>query len=82
MTYAEGIDPKCWRDSDYGGDGMGCDGARGLKEMLDAGARTLGQDENSCVVYGVLKEAFKLGTVERELPLSKIPQEIVNYGKS
>lgn len=62
--------------------GMGDDGAQGLKEMLDAGARTLGQDENSCVVYGMPKEAFKLGAVERELPLSKIPYEIVAYGKS
>jgi two-component system chemotaxis response regulator CheB len=62
--------------------GMGDDGAHGLKEMLDAGARTLGQDENSCVVYGMPKEAFKLGAVERELPLNKIPYEIVNYGNS
>lgn len=62
--------------------GMGDDGAQGLKEMRDAGASTLGQDENTCVVYGMPKEAFKLGAVERELPLSKIPYEIVNYGKS
>lgn len=48
--------------------GMGDDGAQGLKEMLDAGGRTLGQDENSCVVYGMPKEAFKLGAVQRELP--------------
>lgn len=61
--------------------GMGDDGAQGLKEMLDAGAHTLGQDENSCVVYGMPKEAFKLGAVERELPLSKIPYEIVAYGR-
>lgn len=62
--------------------GMGDDGAQGLKEMLEAGARTLGQDESSCVVYGMPKEAFKLGAVERELPLSKIPYEIVSYGKT
>jgi two-component system chemotaxis response regulator CheB len=61
--------------------GMGDDGAQGLKEMLDAGAKTLGQDENSCVVYGMPKEAFKLGAVERELPLNKISLEIVAYGK-
>jgi two-component system, chemotaxis family, protein-glutamate methylesterase/glutaminase len=60
--------------------GMGDDGAQGLKEMLDAGAHTLGQDEDSCVVYGMPKEAFKLGAVEREVPLSKIPQELVSYG--
>jgi two-component system, chemotaxis family, protein-glutamate methylesterase/glutaminase len=60
--------------------GMGDDGAHGLKEMLDAGAHTLGQDEDSCVVYGMPKEAFKLGAVEREVPLSRIPHEVVSYG--
>jgi len=60
--------------------GMGDDGAQGLKEMLDAGSRTLGQDEDSCVVYGMPKEAYKLGAVEREVALSRITQEIVNYG--
>lgn len=58
--------------------GMGDDGARGLKEMREAGARTLGQDEDSCVVYGMPKEAMKLGGVERELPLHAIPAAIVN----
>ena len=57
--------------------GMGDDGARGLKEMRDAGARTLGQDEDSCVVYGMPKEAMKMGGVERELPLDDIPRAIV-----
>jgi len=60
--------------------GMGDDGAQGLKEMRDAGARTLGQDEDSCVVYGMPKEAFKLGAVEREVSLNRITQEITNYG--
>ncbi|MEO5341927.1 MAG: chemotaxis response regulator protein-glutamate methylesterase [Gammaproteobacteria bacterium SHHR-1] len=59
--------------------GMGDDGARGLKEMRDAGARTLGQDEPSCVVYGMPKEAMKLGAVERELPLDKIPEAIIGW---
>ena len=58
--------------------GMGDDGARGLKEMREAGARTLGQDEDSCVVYGMPKEAMKLGAVERELPLPAIPAAIMN----
>ncbi|WP_053143850.1 chemotaxis response regulator protein-glutamate methylesterase [Pseudomonas sp. P97.38] len=57
--------------------GMGDDGARGLKEMRDAGARTLGQDEDSCVVYGMPREAFKLGAVERELPLEQIASAIL-----
>jgi len=59
--------------------GMGDDGAQGLKEMLDAGAETLGQDERSCVVYGMPKEAHKLGATKREVPLNKIPFEIINY---
>lgn len=59
--------------------GMGDDGARGLKEMRDAGARTLGQDEPSCVVYGMPKEAFKLGAVEREIPLDRIPEAIMAW---
>ena len=44
--------------------GMGDDGARGLKQMRDAGARTVGQDEATCVVYGMPGEAVKLGAVE------------------
>jgi len=56
--------------------GMGDDGARGLKELHDTGARTLAQDEESCVVYGMPKEAVKLGAVDRILPLSEIHAEI------
>lgn len=52
--------------------GMGDDGARGLKEMRDAGAKTIGQDEATCVVYGMPKEAYKMGAVERVMPLHEI----------
>ena len=52
--------------------GMGDDGARGLKEMHDAGAYTLAQDEASCVVYGMPKEAVKHGGVDRSLPLTAL----------
>jgi len=52
--------------------GMGRDGAAGLLEMRNAGAGTLGQDEASCVVYGMPRAAFELGAVERQLPLEKI----------
>jgi len=52
--------------------GMGEDGARGLKEMHEAGARTIAQDEETCVVYGMPKEAVKLGAVDRVLPLQHI----------
>lgn len=57
--------------------GMGDDGAAGLLEMRRAGARTLAQDEESCVVYGMPKEAVALGGVERSLPLGAIGGEIV-----
>ena len=58
--------------------GMGDDGARGLKEMRDAGARTIAQDEASCVVYGMPKEAVKLGAAGKILPLEHIAAAIIN----
>jgi two-component system chemotaxis response regulator CheB len=57
--------------------GMGDDGARGLREMYEAGAYTLGQDEATCVVYGMPKEARKLDAVHREIPLEQIPVYIL-----
>ncbi len=60
--------------------GMGDDGARGLKEMRDAGAATLAQDEDSCVVYGMPKEAVKLGGVGKSVPLGAIAGEVARYG--
>ena len=57
--------------------GMGDDGARGLKEMHDAGAFTLAQDEASCVVYGMPKEAVKHGGVDRSLPLTALAGSIM-----
>lgn len=57
--------------------GMGDDGAAGLLEMHKSGARTLAQDEATCVVYGMPKEAVRLGAVDRVLPLSEIQAEIV-----
>ncbi|MVF21017.1 chemotaxis response regulator protein-glutamate methylesterase [Methylocaldum sp. BRCS4] len=62
--------------------GMGDDGARGLKEMREAGSRTLAQDEETCVVYGMPKEAVRLGAVERSIALSDIPSAILDYGAS
>jgi len=59
--------------------GMGDDGAKGMKEMHDMGARTLAQDEESCVVYGMPKEAVKLGAVDRILPLTAIPPSILGF---
>ena len=60
--------------------GMGDDGARGLKDMHDAGARTIAEDESTCVVFGMPKEAIKCGGVSNILPLDRIPQEIVAAG--
>jgi two-component system chemotaxis response regulator CheB len=60
--------------------GMGDDGARGMKEMHDAGARTVAEDESTCVVFGMPQEAIKLGAVDKVTPLDCIPQEIISYG--
>jgi two-component system chemotaxis response regulator CheB len=51
---------------------MGDDGARGMLELKQAGAMTIAQDEGSCVVFGMPKEAIKLGGVQKILPLSTI----------
>ncbi|MDO9599196.1 MAG: chemotaxis response regulator protein-glutamate methylesterase [Azoarcus sp.] len=61
--------------------GMGDDGARGLKEMHDAGARTVAEDESTCVVFGMPKEAIKLGAVDSILPLDRIPDAILQSGR-
>ena len=52
--------------------GMGADGANGMKAMRDAGARCIAQDEATCVVFGMPKEAFEHGGAERLVPLNKI----------
>jgi len=57
--------------------GMGDDGARGMKEMYDAGAYNIAQDEASCVVYGMPNEAVKLGGVHKSLPLQNIAAEVL-----
>lgn len=59
--------------------GMGDDGARGLKDMYDAGSPTVAQDEKSCVVFGMPKEAIALGAANKVLALNQIPQEIMRY---
>lgn len=59
--------------------GMGQDGANGLLKMRQSGAHTIGQDKESCVVYGMPMVAFQLGGVVRQLPLDKISDEIIRY---
>lgn len=57
--------------------GMGGDGAKGLLSMRNAGARTIGQDEASCVVYGMPKIAYDTGAVEKQVPLDKVANSIL-----
>lgn len=57
--------------------GMGGDGAQGLLEMKQAGATTIAQDEKSCVVFGMPKEAIKLNAADKVVPLDKIPYCII-----
>jgi two-component system chemotaxis response regulator CheB len=58
--------------------GMGRDGARGLLAMRKAGARTLGQDESSCVVYGMPKVAHELGAVERQASIQRMGPAVLD----
>jgi len=57
--------------------GMGSDGAHGMREMHDAGAHTIAQDEATCVVFGMPREAIEHGGVDQIVPLPKIPEEII-----
>jgi len=57
--------------------GMGSDGAKGMFNMHQAGAKTIAQSEETCVVFGMPKEAIKLGGVDKIVPLGEISQSIV-----
>jgi two-component system chemotaxis response regulator CheB len=57
--------------------GMGSDGARGLQALRAAGARTLAESEESCVVYGMPQAAIKLDAVDQVVPLEQMPQAIL-----
>lgn len=61
--------------------GMGADGAKGLLEMKKSGAYTIAQDENTCIVFGMPKEAIKLNAVEKILPLPQIAPFVLNQTK-
>ena len=61
--------------------GMGNDGAAGLKEMHEAGAPTIAQDEATCVVFGMPREAIKLGAADLVAPLEHIPQKILDLAE-
>ena len=60
------------RDGDEAVDGMGDEGACGVREMRDTGARTAAQDEASCVVFGMPREAIRLGAADDVLPLGQL----------
>jgi two-component system chemotaxis response regulator CheB len=62
--------------------GMGDDGAAGLLEMHSAGAATLGQDEASCVVFGMPREAAARGAVDELVPLAGLSEEILEWAKA
>ena len=62
--------------------GMGDDGARGLLEMRQAGSHTIAQDEESCVVFGMPKEAIMRGAAVKIVPLSRVATEIETYSRS
>jgi two-component system chemotaxis response regulator CheB len=57
--------------------GMGADGAAGIKKMKESGSYTIGQDEKSCVVYGMPRAAFEMGGIVQEMPLQKISAKLV-----
>ena len=61
--------------------GMGADGARGLKKMRENGAVTIGQDRETCVVYGMPKVAYEMGAVEHVLPIYKIAEKIISLAR-
>ncbi|TCJ26144.1 chemotaxis response regulator protein-glutamate methylesterase [Halomonas sp. GDM18] len=61
--------------------GMGRDGARGLLQMREAGAHTIAQDEQSCVVYGMPREAIELGAAQSVLPLSRISGHLLHQAQ-
>ncbi|MES2716034.1 MAG: chemotaxis response regulator protein-glutamate methylesterase [Pseudomonadota bacterium] len=59
--------------------GMGDDGARAMKQLHDLGARTIAQDEASCVVFGMPKEAIALGAVDEVVPISQVAKAILAF---
>jgi two-component system chemotaxis response regulator CheB len=59
--------------------GMGDDGARGMKLLHDKGARTVAQDEASCVVFGMPKEAIAIGAVDEVMPLAQVARAILRF---
>jgi len=57
---------------------MGNDGAKGLLQMKNVGCKNIGQNQETCVVYGMPKAAKNIGAIHYELPLDKIPEKIMS----
>src|SRR5690606_26157430 len=62
--------------------GMGGDGAKAMREMRDAGAYTIAQDEATCVVFGMPREAIAAGAVQEVLPLNKVATHLMDHLRS
>jgi len=62
--------------------GMGDDGAQGLGEMKESGAATIAQDEASCIVFGMPKEAISRGAVDVVMPLQQIAGAVLSLHNS
>ena len=58
--------------------GMGSDGAQGMKAIAEKGGLTVGQDEDSCAVFGMPRACAELRILDRVVPLSQIPDEIIH----
>jgi two-component system chemotaxis response regulator CheB len=62
--------------------GMGADGAKAMKEMRDAGSFNICQDEASCVVFGMPREAIAAGAADEVLPLTRIAPRVIEHLRS
>jgi two-component system chemotaxis response regulator CheB len=61
---------------------MGADGAKAMREMRDAGAYCIAQDEHTCVVFGMPREAIAAGAVHEVLPLNQIASHMLDHLRS
>ena len=59
--------------------GMGDDGARGMKQLHDCGARTIAQNEETCIVFGMPKEAIALGAIDKVVPIGEVAGAILDF---
>ena len=77
MTVVEEVQDQATEISLVDVEGMGVDGARGLCSLREAGSRTLAEDEESCVVFGMPQAAIRLGAAEEVVALPRMPHAIL-----